>query len=88
MKKYIDRLNESAEETAKSNNPLIAEESNLTLQSEQLRCKKDIAVAVNSLDKLKSAHPLDCKAIYTCSNKISLLERELEFYNDLAKELF
>ena len=39
--KYIDILNQTAEQTATQNNSLIAEEASLNLQSEIFKAKKE-----------------------------------------------
>lgn len=88
MKKYIDRLNESTEQKNTANNFLSAEESQISLQSEQLRCKKELASLKNQLESLKGCKPLNIKSIYDINNRVSLLERELAFYDNLMKELF
>ena len=86
--KYLDRLNQTAEETAKSNNVLIAEEKHLDFQKEAFECKKQISMQVRTIEELKSSKDFTAKSLYQLECKVQLLERELAYYNNLIKELF
>lgn len=86
--KYLDRLNQTAEETAKSNNELIAEEKHLDIQRESFECKKQISVQLRAIEDLKSSKGFTAKSLYQLECKVQLLKRELEYYNNLIQELF
>ena len=86
--KYLDRLNQTAEETAKSNNVLIAEEKHLDFQRESFECKKQISIQLRTIEDLKSSKGFTAKSLYQLECKVQLLNRELEYYNNLIQELF
>lgn len=86
--KYIDRLNQTAEETAKSNNQLIADEKHLDFQKEVIECRKQLSSAQRTLDDMKSSRDFTAKGLYQLECKIQLIQRELDHYNNLIKELF
>ena len=86
--KYLELINQSADETAKSNNALVAEAGDLALQSSMLECKKQIAEQKSKIAVLKSAIPFNAKNTIDALNKLDLLERELKQYQQLKEELF
>ena len=86
--KYLELLNKTAEENAKESNVLVAESSKLTLQSKMLDIKKEVARANQNLTVEKSSVNYNPTAIYSISNRILLLNKELEFYNKLLDEQF
>ena len=86
--KYIDRLNVTAEESAKKNNELVAEEASLNLQTEVLNTKRQIASAEQTLEAAKCARPFSAEKVYSAQNTIDLLKRKLDAYSQISKELF
>ena len=86
--KFIDRLNQTAEETAKTNNQLIADEKHLDFQKEASTCKQQIAAQTQAIEELKSSRTFTAKALYQAENKLHLMRRELVYYEELIKELF
>ena len=86
--KYLDLLNRTADETAKSNNPLIAESAQLDIMQKTLACKKVLAEKNALLAKLKSSADFKVDEIYACHNVIGLMTRQIAFYEELTKELF
>jgi nicotinic acid mononucleotide adenylyltransferase len=86
--KFIDRLNQTAEETAKSNNILVAEEKHLDFQKEVLECKKQIAALNQAIETAKSSTNVSAKYLYGKQCEKQLLDRELRYYEELLKELF
>ncbi len=86
--KYIDLLNQSAEETAKQNNSLIAEEASLNLQHALFSIKKELANKASCINTLKQQKTLNFDAIITALNEQSLLERKQAQLLKLQEELF
>lgn len=86
--KYIEILNQTAEQAASQNNQLIAEEAELNLQSELFRVKKNLAEKANYLNTLKRQKPLSFNTIVNVMNDIKLLERHQSQLIELQKELF
>lgn len=84
--KYKALLEKKAKGTP--NVDLIVKEAELSIQSESLTVEKELCSLQQDLDSLKSSDHLDADSIYTTSNKIKLLDRKLEFYCELRKELF
>lgn len=86
--KYIDFLNQTAEETAKQNNLLIAEEASLNLQHMLFSIKKELAAKASYINTLKQQKSLNFDAILTASNDKALLERKQAQLVELQNELF
>lgn len=86
--KYIDILNQTAEQTATQNNSLIAEEAALNLQSEIFKAKKELAEKNNQLRILKTKKSLNFNEIRVTMNEIQLLERIQKQLLDIQTELF
>jgi hypothetical protein len=86
--KYLELLNQTAEETAKTNNELISEEYSIALQQEIFKCKKDMAGIMSSIQKAKQCVPLDFVFIVQSQNKADLLQRQYNQLLELQKELF
>lgn len=86
--KYLELISQNAEETAKSNNTLVAEEANLTIQSAILNCKRDISQCSQQLTDIKKAVPFHVPNLIEITNRLQLLERKLQMMNELHKELF
>jgi len=86
--KYLDLISQGAEETAKSNNALVAEEASLATQSAILNCKREISQAAQSVIANKQAVPFNVGNIVNAINTLQLLERKLNVLNELHKELF
>lgn len=86
--KYLELINQTAEETAKNNNKLVAEEADLSLQTAILNVKKEISQATTKIQVAKSAVPFRPEAVLAAHNEKALLERSLEYYNSLKQELF
>lgn len=86
--KYIDILNQTAEQAATQNNSLIAEEASLNLQSEIFKAKKELAEKNNQLKFLKSKKCLNFNEIRITMNEIQLLERIQKQLLDIQTELF
>lgn len=86
--KFLERLNQTAEETAKNNNILVAEEKHLDFQKEVLECKKQISSITQAIETAKSSTTVSAKYLYTKQCEKQLLERELSYYEELLKELF
>lgn len=86
--KYLDLLNQSAEDKADRNNQLVAEEAALNLEGAVFANKKAIAAKHIQIESLKASPSLNFRAITTAMNDIQLLEREMEQLKALKKELF
>jgi len=86
--KYLDLLNQSAEDKSKRNNELVAEEAALNLEAAVFANKKAIAAKNTLIDSLKASPSLNFKAITSAMNEVQLLEREMEQLKALKKELF
>jgi hypothetical protein len=86
--KYLDLLNKNAEETAKSNNVLIAEESSLTLQTAILNCKQRKARLTTDYDCAIRIIPFNPQNLIIIDNKIGLVNREMEQLITIQKDLF
>jgi hypothetical protein len=86
--KYIDLLNQTAEETAKLNNELIAEEAGINLQSALFNVKRNLAEKVTLIAKLKQFKNLNFGAIVAATNEYELLLREQKQLQELQLELF
>lgn len=86
--KYLDLISQGAEETAKSNNALVAEEASLATQSAILNCKREISQATMHLANSKKATPFNIIDVIGATNTLQLLERKLNVLNELHKELF
>lgn len=86
--KYLERLNETAEAKAKNNNQLLAKEKHLDVQKEMIECEKQIAAQEQAIEAMKNSTGFTAKAVYQADNKLALLKREFEYYQNLVKELF
>lgn len=86
--KYIDILNQTADDTAAANNVLINEEAQLNLQSAMLNCKKEVAQKSNRLKRLKASTDINFTDIISVQNELYLLQRKLNQLDELQKELF
>ena len=86
--KYLDLLNQTAEEAQKANNELMAEEMSISLQSELFCCKKKIAKIKACIQTAKTARPLSFVAITSAQNELQLVERHQNQLVELQKELF
>ena len=86
--KYLDLLNLTADETAKSNNEMIAEEASLNLQSAIFAAKKEIVSKKNYIETLKKSNQLNFGAITNGVNDLQLAERLHGQLVELQKELF
>ena len=86
--KYLDLLNLNAEETAKSNNEMIAEEASLNLQSAIFVAKKEILSKKNYIETLKKCKNLNFSALTCAMNDLQLAERTYNQLNDIQKEMF
>ena len=86
--KYIDLLNQTAEETTKQSNQLIAEEASLNLQHEIFSVKKALATNANYINILKQNKSLNFNAIITAMNDRDLLNRKYGQLVELQNELF
>jgi hypothetical protein len=86
--KYLELLNQTAEETAKQTNELLAEEASIGLQSKLFEVKKKLAGKSSLLTQLKSSKELNFTTIVSTLNDIQLLEREQKQLITLQKELF
>jgi hypothetical protein len=86
--KYLELLNQSAEETAKTNNELINEEYSIAIQQEIFNCKKEIAGVTSSILRAKQSLNLDFVLIVSSQNKVDLLTRKYNQLLELQKELF
>jgi hypothetical protein len=86
--KYLDLLNEKAEETAKANNVLVAETAQLNVAQKTLACKKQLAALNVKLAEYRRAKDFNPESIFATHNAIELTKREIAFYEELNKELF
>jgi len=86
--KYLERINQTAEETAKTNNVLVAEEANLATQTAILNCKRELGNAKLKLDALTSASPFCPETAYAMQNRVEILERKLTVLTAIHKDLF
>jgi len=86
--KYLDLLNQNAEETAKSNNTFVAESANIAVQSAILVCKQKSATLKGDIETAKRAIPFSAKTVVNLQMQLALNEKELVMLTDLQKELF
>jgi hypothetical protein len=86
--KYLERLNQTAESTAATQNEMIAEEATLNLQQEMFKVKKEVVSKTNYIETLKNQKSLNFDAIVCALNELQLLERKAKQLNELKKELF
>jgi len=86
--KYIELLNQTAEETAKINNELIAEEASINLQSTLFNIKRNLVEKVTLIARLKQCKNLNFGAIVAANNEYELLLREQKQLQELQSELF
>ncbi len=86
--KYLDLLNQNAEETAKTNNSFVAESANISIQSALLVCKQKSAALKNDIDTAKRAIPFSAKTVVNLQMQLALNEKELVLLTELQKELF
>jgi len=86
--KYLDLLNQTAEETAKSNNVMIAEEANIAMQSSILACKRQLAEAERMHKESLKRVPFNPEECYKTENTHDLLERKLKSLTNIQKALF
>ena len=88
MGKYLDLINESAEETAKTNNNLVAEEASLSLQAAIVDSKKQLATCETAYAQAMRLIPFNANALYCACNSIELTKRKIEKLKALHSELF
>lgn len=86
--KYLELINRTAEETAKSNNVLIAKESSINMQSEILLMEKEVNSISNDISSAKCAKPLNIKYLMELQIKLDIANKKLDYLNNLNKELF
>jgi hypothetical protein len=86
--KYLDLLNETAEETAKANNVLVAESAQLSIMQKTLACKKVLADKTSLLAGLIRSKDFNPEEIFRTNNAIELAKREITYYEELTKKLF
>jgi hypothetical protein len=86
--KYLDLLNRTADETAKTNNSLNAEEQSIAMQQAIFNTKKEASSLAKRLDTLKGASVLDFSAITNCLDAIDVNKRRKSQLTKLQKELF
>lgn len=90
MKKttYLQRINESADATAKKNNALCAKEAKLNLQTEMLNAERDKAKYERELELALKAVPFSPQACYNIQTSIDLVTRKFNHYENMLNQLF
>jgi hypothetical protein len=86
--KYIDILNQSADEKAAANNVLTNEEANLALQSEILSTKRQLSAHESVLNDSFRVKKINFTVICDIKDDITMLQRKLEQLEQLKNELF
>ena len=83
MSKYKDLLNSDVE-----NKDFVVEAASITLQKTILDSKMKLDIAKKELITRKSTSDFKPEEIYKQHKAIRLIENELEYYQELQKELF
>ena len=86
--KYLDLLNQTADETAQQNNLLNSEEQSIAMQQAIFNTKKEASSLNKQLVVLKSADVLNFHAITACLDSIDVNKRRKAQLTKLQKELF
>lgn len=86
--KYLELISQNAEETAKSNNSIVAEEASLAIQSAIVNCKREISSATQEVARQKRTVPFNVQHTLNAINVLQLLERKMVVLTELHKELF
>lgn len=86
--KYLEILNQTADDTAAANNVLTNEEANLALQSAILATKRAISAHEITYNNALRVRKVDFNTICDIKDEISLLVRKLNQLEELKNELF
>lgn len=82
--KYNERLTKIVTDTIKSD----ADKAKKTINKRVVEVNKGIQQQTDILNALKGDKELDPMTIYVAHCKIESFKRELQYYEDLTKELF
>jgi hypothetical protein len=90
---YVNRLNQWLDKTVstaqeKLANKRLAKKANLQLNGEINRLQIEIADLENALEEFKNSKEFNPTAMWLGKKKTMLLEKEMDYYQELKKELF
>lgn len=86
--KYLELLNQTAEETAKQNNSIIAEEAALNLQYRMLTLKKASRNKEFQIAAMEQSKNIDFSQLSTFMDELALLDREVKTLEAIKERLF
>jgi|TARA_R110000772_G_scaffold77212_1_gene166406 hypothetical protein len=90
---YVNRLNQWLDKTVstaqeKLANKRLAKKANLQLNGEINRLQIEIADLEDALEEFKNSKEFNPTAMWLGKKKTMLLEKEMDYYQELKKELF
>ena len=90
---YVNRLNQWLDKTVstaqeKLTNKRLAKKANLQLNGEINRLQIEIADLEDALEEFKNSKEFNPTAMWLGKKKTMLLEKEMDYYQELKKELF
>ncbi len=90
---YVNRLNQWLDKTVstaqeKLANKRLAKKANLQLNGEINRLQIEIADLEGALEEFKNSKEFNPTAMWLGKKKTMLLEKEMDYYQELKKELF
>lgn len=91
--KFIERLNAKFTESVKNQceknaNKRLAKEAKSKLKIDIAKVELALDEAYNAMEDLKDSKDFNAQALWRKQMDIMKLEKELEFYKNLSKELF
>jgi hypothetical protein len=91
--KFIERLNAKFTESVKNQceknaNKRLAKEAKSKLKIDIAKVELALDEACNAMEDLKDSKDFNAQALWRKQMDIMKLEKELEFYKNLSKELF
>lgn len=86
LNQWIDKKVSNAQE--KLANKRLAHKASLKLEAEITRVKTDLATNEEKMEDEKNSKEFDPKRLWTLEKERMLLEKELDYYAELYKELF
>ncbi len=91
--KFIERLNAKFTESVKNQceknaNKRLAKEAKSKLKIDIAKVELALDEAYNAMEDLKDSRDFNARALWRKQMDIMKLEKELEFYKNLSKELF